>query len=381
MPGCPPNTAPAHTNTIGNDNSAAPGHAAGGATARLRLLVTAISTSGLPAVVIAFAASIAAVLLLLQALGFPAGAALPALLSGAFGSPAALADTLVFMTPRLLVALGAMVALRCGFFNLGGEGQLQLGAIGAVLPAVLLPPSLGPLLLPLSVLSAALFGALFGLIPAVLKLWRGADEIISTLMLNFVGIYLCKYLVQGPLQPAGSDFNMSARIADGAALPVLAQGTRLHGGVVLALVMTVAVWALLYRTVFGLRLRAAGLSPRAARLQGCSIGRLVLSAMAISGALGGLAGAVEVLGVQYRLIDGFSAHLGFDGLAIALLGGLEPVGVLLVALYFGAINSGIMGLQAHLSVPAALAMVFTSLPILLVAGVHGWRLLKGRRTR
>ncbi|WP_334176984.1 ABC transporter permease [Pseudoxanthobacter sp.] len=351
------------------------------ATARLRTLLKSLAASSLPAVALAFAASVAAALLLLEALGFSAAAALPTLFASAFGSRAGLADTLVFMTPRLLVALGAMVALRCGFFNLGGEGQLQLGAIGAVLPAVLLPPTLGPLLLPLSILSAALFGAVFGLIPAVLKLWRGADEIISTLMLNFVGIYLCKYLVQGPLQPPDSDFNMSAKIADGAALPVLVEGTRLHGGVVLALVLTLGTWALLYRTAFGLRLRAAGLSPRAARLQGYSIARLILASMAISGALGGLAGAVEVLGVQYRLIDGFSAHLGFDGLAIALLGGLEPAGVLLVALYFGAINSGIMGLQAHLSVPAALAMLFTSLPILLVAGVHGWRLVKGRHAR
>jgi ABC-type uncharacterized transport system permease subunit len=350
------------------------------ATRAVRALVRAAAGSGLLAVFAAFAVSIAAGLVLLQALGFDAAAAaLPALLQGAFGSPMALADTLVFATPRLLVALGAVVALRCGFFNLGGEGQLQLGAIGAVLPATLLPPSWGLALLPLSLLSAALFGALWGLIPALLKLCRGADEIISTLMLNFIGIYLCKYMVQGPLQPPGSDFNMSAKIAEGAMLPIIVPGTRLHAGVALALVLSAAVWAMLYRTSFGLKLRAAGLSPRAARLQGCSIGRLVVASMLISGGLGGLAGAVEVLGVQYRLIDGFSAHLGFDGLAIALLGALEPLGALLVALYFGAINSGVTGLQSTLSVPAALAALFTSLPILLIAGVHGWRLSKGRR--
>ncbi len=346
--------------------------------AGLRKTAGAIMESNAFLVLLAFGSSIAIGLVVLSFLGVDPLHALAVMLDGAFGSRRALADTLVFMTPRLLTALAALIALRCGFFNLGAEGQLQLGAIGAILPATLLPPTLGYLLLPASILCGALFGALWGLIPALLKLWRGANEIIVTLMMNFIGVYLVKYLVQGPLQPAESNFNMSAKIADGAALPIILTGTRLHGGILLALALAVAVWFVLYHTPYGIRLRAAGLSPRAARLQGMQLARLVISSMLISGGIAGVAGAVEVLGVQYRLIEGFSSNLGFDGLAIALLGSLEPFGSVIVAVYFGAINSGTLALQSTLSIPAALAQIMASLPIIFLACIHGYRFLKGR---
>ncbi|WP_430246137.1 ABC transporter permease [Neorhizobium sp. DAR64861/K0K2] len=325
-----------------------------------------------------FGVSLLVGLIILASLGVEPFEALGVMLSGAFGSRMALADTLVFMTPRLLAALAALIAIRCGFYNLGAEGQLQLGAIGAVLPATMLPPELGILLLPISIVSGAAFGAFWGLIPVLLKLWRGANEIIVTLMMNFIGIYLVKYLVQGPLQPPGSDFNMSAKIADGAILPVLISGTRLHAGVFLALLVAFVLWLLLYHSTFGVRLRAAGLSPRAAQLQGMPLSRLIISSMLISGGIAGIAGAGEVLGVQYRLIDGFSSSLGFDGLAIALLGSLEPLGAVVVAVYFGAISSGTVALQSSLSIPAALALIMTGLPIIFLAGIHGYRFLKGR---
>lgn len=329
-------------------------------------------------VLLSFGASLLIGLFILGTLGVEPVAALRVMLNGAFGSRMAIGDTLVFMTPRLLAALAALIAIRCGFYNLGAEGQLQLGAVGAVLPATLLPPDLGIFLLPISIIGGALFGAIWGLIPVLLKLWRGANEIIVTLMMNFIGIYLVKYLVQGPLQPVGSDFNMSAKIADGAVLPVLVEGTRLHAGVLIALAIAVALWALLYHSTFGVKLRAAGLSPKTARLQGMPLSRLVVSSMLISGGIAGIAGAIEVLGVQYRLIDGFSSDLGFDGLAIALLGSLEPLGTVIVALYFGAISSGTVALQSALSIPAALALVMTGLPIIFLACIHGYRFLKGR---
>lgn len=329
-------------------------------------------------VLASFAVSLLAGLIILASLGVEPGEAISVMVNGAFGSKMAIGDTLVFMTPRLLTALAALIAIRCGFYNLGAEGQLQLGAIGAVLPATMLPEGLGILLLPISIISGALFGAFWGLIPALLKLWRGANEIIVTLMMNFIGIYLVKYLVQGPLQPAGSDFNMSAKIAKGAMLPVLFSGTRLHAGVLLALLVAFALWFLLYHSIYGVRLRAAGLSPRAAKLQGMPLSRLIVSSMLISGGIAGIAGAVEVLGTQYRLIDGFSSALGFDGLAIALLGSLEPLGAVIVAVYFGAISSGTVALQSSLSIPASLALIMTGLPIIFLAGIHGYRFLKGR---
>ncbi len=345
---------------------------------RARLLGLRTGGLQLAIVVATLGVSLLAGLLILGLMGIAPGQAAAVFIAGAVGSPRAIADTLVFMTPRLLVAVGAIVALRCGLFNLGGEGQLQVGAIGAVLPATLLPAASGWLGLPLAIIGAALFGALWGLIPAVLKLWRGANEIIVTLMLNFVGIYLVKYLVQGPLQPPGSEFNMSAKIADGAALPVILPGTRLHAGVLLALAAAAGVWFLLYHTTYGVRLRATGLSPRAAELQRLPVAGLLVSAMAISGGISGLAGAVEVLGMQYRLIDGFSANIGFDGLAIAFLASLEPRAAVFVAFYFGAIASGTVALQSSLSIPGALSDIITGLPIVILACVHGVLLLKGR---
>lgn len=325
----------------------------------------------------AFIGSLVLGLGLIAALGVPLETAISVALSGSFGDARAIGDTLVFMTPRLLVALGALIAIRGGMFNLGGEGQLQMGAIGAMLPYLSLG-DIGPALVPLSIVSGSLCGAIWGGIPALLKLWRGVDEIIVTLLMNFIAIYFLKYLVQGPMRPAGSNFNMSAQLPRDAILPVLIEGTRLHLGVILALVLAVAVWLALQHTAFGLRLRASGQSPGFVRLQGQSAGYLTLSNMAISGAIGGLAGTIEVLGVQYRLIDGFSSGLGFEGLAVAFLAGLEPFGAVLVSLYFGAINNAALALQSVLSIPAALAEILCGLPILLLAVISGVLLAKGK---
>ncbi|WP_213881164.1 ABC transporter permease [Pseudomonas sp. dw_358] len=325
----------------------------------------------------AFIGSMLIGLALIVSLGVPLLPAMRVAAEGSFGDTRAIADTLVFMTPRLLVALSALVAIRGGLFNLGGEGQLQMGAIGAMLPYLAFG-DIGPALLPLAVLSGAVCGALWGVIPALLKLWRGADEIIVTLLMNFIAIYFLKYLVQGPMRPAGSTFNMSAQLPnDGVFLPLI-DGTRLHLGVILAVVAAIAVWVLLQHTAFGLKLRASGQSPGFVRLQGQSAGQMIVSSMALSGAIGGLAGAFEVLGVQYRLIDGFSSGLGFEGLAVAFLAGLEPFGALLVSLYFGAINNAALALQTSLSIPAALADVLSGLPILLLAVISGVMLTKGR---
>lgn len=325
----------------------------------------------------AFVGSLILGLALIAGLGVPMQAAVATAFDGALGSVRSLSDTLVFMTPRLLVALGALIAIRGGMFNLGGEGQLQMGAIGAMLPYLTFG-DIGPALLPLAILSGALCGALWGVIPALLKVWRGVDEIIVTLMMNFIAIYLLKYLVQGPMRPVGSNFNMSAQIpADGVFQQVI-EGTRLHAGVFLALLIAVVVWVMLNHTAFGLKLRASGQSPRFVRLQGQSATKTVLSSMAISGAVSGLAGTFEVLGVQYRLIDGFSSGLGFEGLAVSFLAGLQPFGAVIVSFYFGAINSAALALQSTFSIPAALADVLGGMPILILAVLSGVMLVKGR---
>ncbi|EJL82124.1 ABC transporter permease [Pantoea sp. GM01] len=325
----------------------------------------------------AFVGSLGVGLALIAGMGVPMHAALSTAIDGAFGNIRAFSDTLVFMTPRLLVALGALIAIRGGMFNLGGEGQLQMGAIGAMLPFLAFG-DVGAALLPLAIISGALCGAIWGAIPALLKVWRGIDEIIVTLMMNFIAIYLLKYLVQGPMRPVNSNFNMSAQLpADGVFQQVI-EGTRLHAGVFLALLIAVAVWVMLNHSAFGLKLRASGQSPRFVRLQGQSAAKTVLSSMAISGAISGLAGTFEVLGVQYRLIDGFSSGLGFEGLAVSFLAGLQPFGAVIVSLYFGAVNSAALALQTTFSIPAAIADVLGGMPILILAVLSGLMLVKGR---
>lgn len=334
--------------------------------------------TGAIVVVLSFASSLVIGAAMISAIGISPLHAFAIAFDGSIGTVPALADTLVYATPRLLAALCAIVALRCGLFNLGGEGQLQLGAVGATLVGTWIPSLFAPLHVLLALLAAMALGAFWATIAALLKLWRQADEIIVTLMMNFIAIYFVNYLVQGPMQPPDSDYNMSAKIAHTAQFPVILAGTRLHLGFVLAVGVALAIWFLLYRTPLGVHLRATGLNARATMLQGLPVRRLMFIAMALSGAVGGLAGANEVQGVQFRLIEGFSSNFGFDGLAIAFLSGLEPLPAVAVAIYFGAIENGVTSLQSALSVPSSLAMVLSGLPILTLAAAQGWYLLKGR---
>jgi ABC-type uncharacterized transport system permease subunit len=302
-------------------------------------------------------------------------------LEGALTTRRGLGNTLVFATPRLLVGLGACVAIRSGVFNLGGEGQLQVGAIGAALVGVLLGPVVAPAHLLIALVAAAAFGGLWALIAALLQVWRGASVLITTLLMNFVAIFLVQYLVQGPFQGATAAYNSSERIHPTAELPVIVPGTRVHLGFGIALAAVVATTLLLQRTTLGTEFRAAGFNPRAALFSGLSPARLVLASMFISGTLGGLAGAGEVLGVQYRLLQGFSTNIGFEGLAVAFLAGLNPVGTLLVALLFGALQSGVLSLQHEMGIPVSIALIMEGLPIVFLAASRGLSLMTGPSSR
>lgn len=328
--------------------------------------------------VLGLAGGLLAGLLLMPLAGVSPLEALTTLIDGSVGSTRAIGDSLTFATPRLLVALGAAVAIRSGVFNLGGEGQLQLGAAGAAVVALLPLTVLGPLHLVLAVIAGAVCGALWAAIAAVLKVWRGIDEVISTLMLSFVAVYLIQYLVQGPLQPEDAVANTSDRIHSSAELPNILPGARLHAGFLMALVAVVGTLYLLNRTRLGLRLRATGLNPAAARVQGIGVKGMVIISMLISGALGGLAGVAEILGVQFRLLDDFSAQIGFEGLAIAFLGGLNPVGILFVSVYFGMVRAGALDLELALGVPSSVAFIIEALPIVFLAAARGWLVATGR---
>ncbi|MFT4306314.1 MAG: ABC transporter permease, partial [Microbacterium sp.] len=333
------------------------------------------------ALLLAFVVSLPVGLVLVVSTGADPGKVVGVTFEATVGTTNGIVNTLVYATPRLFVALGAIVALRCGLFNMGGEGQLQFGAVGAVLGGYYLGRFLpAPLGLVAALLGAALLGGLWAVLAALFKLWRGTDEMIVTLLMNFVATYFVLFLLQGPLREADSSYNQSERIPDAAHLPRLFD-TRLHLGVLLVAAMVVAVWFLFSRTRRGLEMRSVGLNPIASRYQGLPIRGLLVGGMILSGAIAGLAGANEVLGTQYRLIQGFSAGYGFEGLAIAFLAGLQPGRAAVLAVVFGAIYSAASSLQQSVGVSASIAYVIEGVPIVLLAAFSGVQSLMARRRR
>lgn len=301
----------------------------------------------------------------------------------AFGSPFAIGNTLVKTVPRLLPALGIALALRAGLWNIGAEGQLYVGAIAATAITIWFP-SLGAAGIVLALLAAILAGAFWGAIPGVLRAKRGVNEVITSLMLVYVAILLASYLVGGPWSIPNSSFPGSQPVPSGERLPIIWDKTLLNAGVLVALLGLAAAWLIISRTTLGLRLRALGGNAKSAALAGISVSRTIVVAMALSGAYAGLAGGIEIIGVRGRLIDGFSPGYGFEAIAIALLGGLNPIGILLGALLFGALDAGSAGLEtAAPGTPSSIVQLTESLTVMYLLIALGGRemILRRRRAR
>jgi ABC-type uncharacterized transport system permease subunit len=299
-----------------------------------------------------------------------------ALFDGAFGTRSELAETLVQTTNLLFPALGVAVAFRAGLFNIGAEGQLILGGfaagwLGAALP---LP---GYLAVPLVLLAGAAAGGAWGAIPGFLRARFGANEVIATLMLNVIAVLLTTYLVTGPLQQAGGGSSETAPLPKAAQLPDLIADSRLTYAFVIALALAFGLRWLLTRTVFGYELRAAGEAPEAAKRAGVDLGRTALLAMTISGAIAGLGGATIVAGVLHRFNTGLSPGYGFIAIAVALVGNLDPLWIVLAAFAFGVLQSGGIAMQAEAGVPREVVSLITGLVIIALAGR---RVIASRRT-
>lgn len=311
----------------------------------------------------------------LDAAGYAAPAALGALWSGAFGSWYAFTSaTLVRAVPLALIGLGIAVAFRGGVFNIGAEGQFYAGAIAATWVGLHMAGRPGPLAVGAVLLAAALAGAAWVALPVWLKLRFGVVEVISTLLLNFVAESLVSLMVLGPLQEPTGIYPQSDVIAESARLPFLG-GTRLHAGILLALVAALILWFVFARTLWGFRLRAVGVGPRAAEISGgIDSQRMGAKALFLSGAMAGLAGGVEVSGVSYALFQNLSTGYGFTGIAVALLGGLHPVGVLISGVLFGALEAGAGAMQREAGVPSVAVYVVEAVIIviaLLATGPRG----------
>ncbi len=317
---------------------------------------------------------------------------------GAFGSENAFAETLVKAIPLLFVGIGVCIAFRGGVTNIGGEGQLIAGAVVGTATALALSNSPSLISIIVSLIAGFLAGALYGGLAGFLKAYFGVNEILSTIMLNQIAFLLMNYVLNGPLldptEVGTNHIPKTAKIAQGVQLPRLSivlpdavystlQGlgyggnvelfakTRLHFGLVLAIVLAFVVYMLLWRTTIGYRIRAVGQNERAARYAGINVKRQMMLAMFLAGGCAGLAGVVQVLGLQYRLqtdgsATGFTANAGFNGIVAALFGGLNPIGVIPASIFFGGLLVGAQKMQRDMGIPAALITAINGLIVIFV---------------
>lgn len=287
------------------------------------------------------------------------------LFNGALGSNYALGVTANKAAPLILTALGFLVTARTGVFNIGLEGQLYIGALGAAIvgSSIDLPRAIH---LPLCILAAVVGGALWGALPALLRIRRGVNEIVSSLLLNYVAILLTGYLISDPLRDPGSIFPQTRAIEESAKLPILLGGTRLNAGVIVTLMAAAIVFWLLRFSRLGYEMRTVGGNPRAAEFANISSNRSIFAAFLISGALAGVGGAVEMLGSQFRLVENFSDGIGFTGIVVALLGALSAVGSVIAGTFFGILISGANQMERVLGISANLVIVIQGAAVLFV---------------
>jgi general nucleoside transport system permease protein len=309
-----------------------------------------------------------------------------ALILGAFGSPYDISETLVIAVPLTLAGLSVAVAFRTGLFNIGAQGQLLVGALGAGWTGSQFPDLPGILLLPMTLISGVLAGAAYGAIAGWLKAVRGVNEVITTIMQNYIVVFVMHWLLQdGPMTaPNALGTPASSPIGAGAILPVIIPNelvplSRLHAGIVLAVVAVIFFWFLLWRTSLGYELRAVGLGALAAAQAGIDPKRRMVLVMAIAGGFAGLAGMIQVSGLFHRVFDGFSAGFGFDAIAVALLGKNSPIGITLAAILFAAFARGGTLMQANAGISSHLVEVIEALVLFVIAAETIVRAIAGRR--
>ena len=326
--------------------------------------------------------------MMLLALGANPLEAYGAMITGAFGDVSGLTQTLVKATPLLLVGLGVCIAFRGGVINIGGEGQIIVGALAATAVAVGFKEWPGLVLLPLCMLAGVLAGALWGGVPGILKARLGVNEILSTVMMNAIAVQLSNYLLRGPMIDP-KEIEAGTRIAQSALLPRsvwlarLVPQTLLHSGAIIAVVLAVVVFIFLWRTTIGYRIRAVGLNRDAAKYAGINVPFYQALSLILGGAFAGLAGAIEVMGVQHRMMENLASGYGFSGIVAALFGSLHPLGSIPASILFGGLLVGADKMQRAVQVPSALIDTLLGLVVLLVVGsqVISRRRARRRETR
>ncbi len=360
-------------------------------------------------VIIALALALVVSSVLLVALDADPLAAFSAMLEGSVGSENATAETLVKATPILFVGIGITIAFRGGMINIGGEGQMIAGALAGVTVALVLgearvpadmaktPGAFDLIIVTLSLLGGFLAGALYGGLAGFLKAYFDVNEILSTIMLNQIAVQMMNFLLNGILlDPSEAGFNnipKTARLVTAAQLPRLSlplgdpwlfARTRLHWGLLIAIVLAVIIYIFLWRTSLGYRIRAVGENQRASSFAGINVKRQMMFSMFLAGGFAGLAGVVQVLGLQYRLQTdgspaGFTGSAGFNGIVAALFGGLNPIGAIPASAFFGGLLVGAQKMQRELGVPASLITAVNGLVVVFVVSSEIFILQRSKR--
>lgn len=300
-----------------------------------------------------------------------------ALVKGAIGNKFGITLSLVKSAPLLLVGAGICIAFRANVINIGGEGQIILGALAGTAIPLALPGLPGWALLPLTFLGGMAAGGLWGFIPGILKARLRVNEILTTIMMNAIAVQLMNLLLQGPLMDPegvshGTFLAQSAQLPRQVWLGRLAPPTLLHSGVIIAVIVAVLVYVFLWRTTIGYNIRAVGLNPDASRYAGIKVPFYEALSLTLAGGLAGMAGVIEVIGVQHRLLPGLTSGYGFTGIVAALLGSLHPLGLIPASVLFGGLLVGADKMQRAVQVPSSLITAILGLVVLFVSGAAIW---------
>lgn len=322
--------------------------------------------AGITRAVFAVGASFVITALLIFIAGKDPLAAFGAMANGAFGSMDRVAFALNKSTPYILCGAGIALCFRARIINIGGEGQIAVGGLAAAWIAFAWPQHNAVLAIGSVLLAGMVGGALWSGLAAVIHLWRNVHEVLATLLLNFVALLLVGEALHGSLGEPGAGFPQSSMLDNAYWLPILTTGGQLHLGIVIACVVALGAHIYLWKTTGGFALRVAGASRSAAIYAGFSITAITMKLMLISGALAGLAGAVEVVGIHYRLIEGFSLGFGFNAVVVALLAALNPLAIIPAGLFFGFLEAGALAMQRQVGVPSSLVAIIQGLTMLFV---------------
>lgn len=294
-----------------------------------------------------------------------------AMLQGAIGSPQSIANVLVRASPLLLAGVGVAIGIKAAQWNIGAEGYMYIGAIGATavgLAHLSVPPIVHIIL---AFLVAMILAGIWGLLPAYLRAYSGVNEVVTTIMMNYVAIFLVSWMVHEPQPMAepGSFFPMSRMIAPTVKLPILMSGTSLHPGFIIGIVVCILFFLAIRFTPFGFRTRMVGANPEAARYAGVNVKRQILLVLVIGAIMGGVAGAFEIMGLKQRLYMDFVAGVGYESVAVALLAGGNPLGVIASALFFSALKAGGATMSIQTGVGAPMTVVIEALCVIFVIAI------------